>query len=173
MIDRFVERAAAVGVDVRRLDGVERLGPEISARLRASGAEAVTAWDVPMLRPVLEAIRAAGMTVTSDPAAADAGITSADHAIAETGTLVLASGPGRPRATSLLPPHHIAILPEGRIVATLFELMPRLGVLPSALAFITGPSRTADIELTPVRGAHGPVAVTVFLVPGGSEEPPV
>lgn len=172
MIDRFIDRAAAAGVEVRRLDGAERLGPEIAARLRAAGASSVTAWDVPIVRPVLEAIRSAGMTITDDPAAADAGITSADHAVAETGTLVLASGPGRPRAASLLPPHHIAILREDRIVPTLFELMPRLGRLPSALALITGPSRTADIELTPVRGAHGPVAVTVFLVPGG-EGPPV
>jgi hypothetical protein len=168
MIDRFIERARAAGVDVRRLDAFDRLPEQVAAHLREGSAGVVTAWDVPGLGPVVQALLTAGLAVTDDPAAAGCGITLADHAIAESGTLVLASGPGRPRATSLLPPHHVAILSEDRIVPTLFELMPRLQGAPSALAFITGPSRTADIELTPVRGAHGPVAVTVFLVPPGA-----
>lgn len=173
MIDRFIERAQAAGVDVVRVDAMDRLPEQVASRLRDASPGAVTAWEVPELRPVVEALRSAGLEITADAAAAGCGITAADHAIAESGTLVLASGPGRPRAASLLPPHHVAVLAEDRIVPTLFELMPRLVAPPSALAFITGPSRTADIELTPVRGAHGPVAVTVFLVRGASAATPV
>jgi L-lactate dehydrogenase complex protein LldG len=121
---------------------------------------------------IIEVLRHKGLTIV-DPkrqtgeTAPDAGVglTSVDHAIAETGTLVLACAPGRSRAVSLLPPRHVAVLPEDRIRSDLFELIDALGrPLPSALTFITGPSRTADIGLTLVRGAHGPMAVTIFVV---------
>jgi L-lactate utilization protein LutC len=98
-------------------------------------------------------------------ASAAFGLTTVDHAIAETGTLVLATGPGRSRAASMLSGHHLAILPEDRIHADLSALMQVLRhPLPSALTFVTGPSRSADIGLTPVRPAHGPMTVTILIV---------
>lgn len=165
LADRFAERAAAAGVEVVRAEAAS-LAAAVLERLRAGGLTWVAMWDDPLLRPLAGMLRAAGVAVTEEAAAAEAGITTADFAIAETGTLVLAAGPGRRRATSLLPPLHIAVLPEDRIVPTLFELLPALEALPSALAFITGPSRTSDIEMTPVRGVHGPVAVCVVLLRG-------
>jgi len=103
--------------------------------------------------------------------AADIGVTSVDYALADTGTLVLRTGNGRARSTSLLPPVHIALLRPAQIISGLDDLFPLLardnqsaGGLDSALTFITGPSRTADIELTLVVGVHGPQELHVILL---------
>jgi L-lactate dehydrogenase complex protein LldG len=167
LLDRFTSRARAAGTEVTHLERAADLAAVVAAMARDRGVRSAAAWDVPLLRPVTAALAAAGIAVIADAAAADLGLTTVDHAIAESGTLVLAAGPGRPRAASLLPPHHVAVLPRDRIVFDLAALFPLLGAPPSALTFITGPSRTADIELTPVRGAHGPIGVTVVVVPGG------
>lgn len=101
---------------------------------------------------------------------ADAGITSADYGLAETGTLALLAGPGQGRSVSLLPPVHVAILRTGDIVRDLSVFFERLKnehpKLPSALTFITGPSRTADIELVLTVGVHGPKELHVVLLGG-------
>jgi len=100
-------------------------------------------------------------------ASADVGITSADYALADTGTLVLLSGPHEARMISLLPPAHIAVLPCERLLSgldELFAVLPDPAALTSSMVLITGPSRTADIEQTLVRGVHGPGQVTVVLV---------
>jgi L-lactate dehydrogenase complex protein LldG len=161
-IERFIERAQAVGVEVVRAEPATLAGL-IAHHASSVGVRSAVIWEDELLVPVAAALQAAAISVADRPEHADAGITTADFAIAETGTLVLAASQGRPRATSLVPPRHIAVLSAERIVDTLFDLVQQLGALPSALTFITGPSRTADIELTPVRGAHGPVAVTVFI----------
>jgi L-lactate dehydrogenase complex protein LldG len=83
------------------------------------------------------------------------GLTGAHAAIAESGSLVLASGPGRGRLASLLTPFHIAILRRDSIVRTLedfFTERPDVATLGSNCVIITGPSRTADIEMTLSRG---------------------
>ncbi|MDQ7844752.1 MAG: LUD domain-containing protein [Armatimonadota bacterium] len=162
--ERFMERARAADIDVVRVPDLGSLPEQVGRVLARAGARTVTMWDDPLLRPVADALRREGLVITDDPAQADAGITTVDAAVAETATLALGAGPGRPGSVSLLPPLHLAVLPEGRIVATVSELWPSVNGPPSALWLITGPSRTADIEHTPVRGAHGPVAVTVFLV---------
>ena len=95
------------------------------------------------------------------------GVTGALAGIAESGTLVVVSGPGRPRLASLLPPVHVAILRADRLYASLPDLLaahPRLPDEGSNLVLITGPSRTADIEMTLTRGVHGPGEVHVVLV---------
>jgi len=98
---------------------------------------------------------------------ADFGITSADFALADTGTLVMLSSVREARLISLLPPAHIAVVPRDRILTGLDEL---LAVLPhpaertSSMVLITGPSRTADIEQILVRGVHGPGQITVVVV---------
>ena len=96
------------------------------------------------------------------------GITGAFCAIAETGTLMLLSGPHTPAATSLLPETHIAVLDRARIVASMEDawdlLRQERGSLPRAVNFISGPSRTADIEQTVTLGAHGPARVLIVVV---------
>jgi len=96
------------------------------------------------------------------------GITGAFCAIAETGTLMLLSGPATPATVSLLPETHIALLPVGRIVARMEDAWALLrrehGALPRAVSFVSGPSRTADIEQTVTLGAHGPYRVLIVLI---------
>jgi len=100
------------------------------------------------------------------------GITGAYCAIAETGTLVTLSGPDTPPSVSLLPETHIAVMDAARVVPTMedaWQLMRvELGSLPRAVNFISGPSRTADIEQTVTLGAHGPYRVHIILVSGSS-----
>lgn len=96
------------------------------------------------------------------------GITGCYCAIAETGTLMLLSGPHTPASVSLLPETHVAVLAASRIVAGMEEAWnlarSELGVMPRAVNFISGPSRTGDIEQTIVLGAHGPYRVHVVVV---------
>jgi L-lactate dehydrogenase complex protein LldG len=96
------------------------------------------------------------------------GITGCLCAIAETGTLMLLSGPDTPASVSLLPETHIAIVAASRIVAGMEEAWKlaraECSELPRAVNFISGPSRTGDIEQTIVLGAHGPYRVHVVVV---------
>jgi L-lactate dehydrogenase complex protein LldG len=93
-------------------------------------------------------------------------VSEALYGLADTGSVVLASGPEEPRARSLLPEVHVSLLREERILPGLAELFAALGGdLPSALAIVTGPSRSADIEQTLTIGVHGPGEVHVVLLP--------
>jgi L-lactate dehydrogenase complex protein LldG len=96
------------------------------------------------------------------------GLTGCFCALAETGTLMLLSGPQSPATTSLLPETHIAIVPVARIVRGMeegFALMrAECAQAPRAINFVSGPSRTGDIEQTIVLGAHGPYRVHLILV---------
>jgi len=96
------------------------------------------------------------------------GITGTYCAIAENGTLMLLSGEGTHATTSLLPETHIAIVPASRIVRAMedaWDLLRReRRSLPRQVNFVSGPSRTADIEMTLVMGVHGPYRVHVIVV---------
>ena len=95
------------------------------------------------------------------------GITGALAGLADTGTVVLASGSGAARVSWLLPPVHIAVLNCRSVypsMAAFFEAHASTVAQSSHVAFVTGPSRTADIELTLTRGVHGPVEVHVVLI---------
>jgi L-lactate dehydrogenase complex protein LldG len=97
------------------------------------------------------------------------GITDCFCAIGETGTLLLLSSAVTPKLTALLPETHVCIVSRSRMVNTMEEAFQLLraekGSLPRATFFVSGPSRTADIEQTIVIGAHGPYRVHVILVP--------
>ena len=85
--------------------------------------------------------------------------------IAETGSVVVTSANGRAVQASLLPAHHIAILSADNIFMSLDEFFAGLGkTLPTNITLITGPSRTADIELTLTIGVHGPEKVSILVV---------
>ncbi|HXI24291.1 MAG TPA: lactate utilization protein [Pyrinomonadaceae bacterium] len=98
----------------------------------------------------------------------DMGITATQWAIAETGTLVLESERERHRLASLVPPVHVAIIEAGRIRRTMSEILQLIKNsevgLSRTVTFITGPSRTSDIELTLAIGVHGPGELHVIVI---------
>lgn len=147
----------------------DALGLDVAAPLTARGLEVSAAPDVE--RDAAERQRRRAVA-----AAADLGVTGVDLAVAETGTLVVISGAGRPRSASLLPACHVAVFDRDVLVESLAHAGLALdawheGGTPAwrgaAINFITGPSRTADIELTLTRGVHGPREVHAVFVDGG------
>jgi L-lactate dehydrogenase complex protein LldG len=167
LVTRFRERALQLSStvdDVESMTGV----PEAISRY-------LTANKLPMkavVWPELATLdwRGAGIEVdTKRPEDRDlVGITGAYCALAETGTLLLLSGPTTTASMSLVPETHIAILKAARIVKCMEDawalLRAERGSLPRSTNFVSGPSRTADIEQTLVLGAHGPYRVHVVLV---------
>ncbi len=165
-VARFRERALALAStldEVQTLEGV----PGAVARYLAErnlGARAVC-W------PELELLdwAVAGLDVEARGARGDdlVGVTGAFCAVAETGTLVTLTGPQSPPTVSLLPETHIAILRASRIVRAMedaWALVREAGGMPRAVNFISGPSRTADIEQTVTLGAHGPYRVHIVVI---------
>ena len=102
------------------------------------------------------------------------GITSADFCMAETATLVMRTRPGQARSASLVPSIHVAVITLDQVIADLKELYALLKWDPevqkegltNCMTFISGPSKTADVEATMVHGAHGPREVHVFVIGG-------
>ena len=125
-----------------------------------------------VVQPALAALDWAGAGLAVEArGACDAdlvGITGCFCAVAETGTLMMCSAPDTPAAVSLLPETHIAVVQVSRIVAYMEDAWnlarAELGSLPRAVNFISGPSRTGDIEQTIVLGAHGPYRVHLVIV---------
>lgn len=112
----------------------------------------------------------AGLSIEARPSHGEdkLGITGAFCALAENGTLMLLSGEDTHATTSLLPENHVAIVPASRIVRAMEDAWDLLrnerAELPRQVNFVSGPSRTADIEMTLVLGAHGPFRVHVIIV---------
>ena len=104
---------------------------------------------------------------------AEMGISSVDWAIAETGSLIVCSKPEQPTDVSLLPPIHLALVEEAQILPDIFDLFTLLTPqgLPSNLGFITGPSKTGDIELKLTTGVHGPKELLVVLIESSPSSP--
>jgi L-lactate dehydrogenase complex protein LldG len=99
---------------------------------------------------------------------AGVGVTGCTVAVAATGNVAIAAGPGCPRATSLVPPAHVCVIRTSDVVATFADAIARVtsGPLPSALSWIGGPSRTSDLEMRTTFGVHGPKTVDVVVVEG-------
>lgn len=97
-------------------------------------------------------------------AQADVGVSGADAALAETGTVVLRSGPGRSRLVTLLPPIHLALVSVDCLQPDLFTwTAARSGSMPAGVTLVSGPSKTGDIEQTLSIGVHGPKHFIVVL----------
>jgi len=167
-ITRFLEEASAIGVECFHDASAEAVRERVRALLEG---RRVLTWNPDQLPYGLAAL-VSGATFGDSPrdeqAAADVGLTGCDAALAETGSLAMISAPGRSRAVSLLPPHHVAVVrPEdlrysmGEFFADFREPLAQA----ASCTFITGPSRTADIELTLTLGIHGPGRVTVVIGP--------
>jgi len=167
LVQRFRARSEAMSSTVDTVAGSADV-PAAVARYLAAGGLAARAVCWPRLGALGWA--AAGLAVEPRAATPDdlVGITGTFCAIAETGTLMLLSGNETAATTSLLPETHIAVVPASRIVAGMEESFALLraehGALPRAVNFVSGPSRTGDIEQTIVLGAHGPYRVHLIVV---------
>lgn len=163
--------------EIRKLSaiGAQLVPAEIDSALDALVAEQnvhkATVWETPFLRQlgIGEILDSLGVQLVSpnaekhEMAECDLGITEADFLLPETGTLVLRSSKEKPRAVSLLPRVHLAIVRPEMLRADMHQVFAEAKDS-SYLVFITGPSRTADIELTVTLGVHGPKNLYVWLM---------
>lgn len=188
-LERFRQEFERVNGVFHRAAGLEEVAGVIRDLAREKDAHELITWASAELGLDLRgSLESQGLSIVAAPAdgrddargryreaAARAliGVTGADFALAETGTLILLSGPGRPHSTSLLPDTHVAIFGQDRLLETLEQVGIMLEALHvdaarsmsgSVVSFITGPSRTADIELTLTRGVHGPKEVHAIFV---------
>ncbi|WP_114810251.1 LutC/YkgG family protein [Paraburkholderia kururiensis] len=165
----FIEAAGRMATTVDEVDTLAEVPAAVRGYLDANGLPLTgVAWAT-----LTELAWAdAGLTIEfRKPVDTDlVGMTGCFCAVAETGTLVLLSGPETWASGALLPETHVAIVPASRIVAgqeDAFALIrAERGELPRAVNFVSGPSRTGDIEQTIVLGAHGPYRVHVVIVRG-------
>ena len=172
---RLIELAHAEVVAVNAENWVEKLGEVLTAK---GLSELLVAPGTGHGRQAINELPAAGITCKGYDQAIEAwkdemfhqtpaSLTGARAAIAETGTLVLWPDADEPRLMSLVPPVHIVLLDAGKIYNTFLEAMQvenwRDG-LPTNALLISGPSKTADIQVTLAYGAHGPKELVVLLM---------
>jgi L-lactate dehydrogenase complex protein LldG len=174
--DDLIGRFSAMAIDAKmklyRLADEAAIVETLLKILKDVDAKSALLTDEPLPQrdELTTAIRDAGCKITDlrdDDSAfqADVGITLARMGIAETGSIVIRSGSETRRLASLAVPEHIAILHVSDIVPDLLDWAATLGpTMPANEVLITGPSRTADIELNLVMGVHGPKNVHVVLL---------
>ena len=149
----FEERLAQAGGSVATAGDLAAM---LTGKVFVSGHPACQPW--------------AGRATCQDPRQADVAVTGCDVLIAETGTVAVLSGPVESRLSTLTAPVHVVLGREDQLapdMETVFERMAdrlRPGASPASLMFITGPSRTTDIEKTLVLGVHGPKKLVVVFV---------
>jgi L-lactate dehydrogenase complex protein LldG len=169
---RFVAELLALGVAVHEATTPEEVRELVRTRVAGrrvrSWARAALPYDLGATLAEASASLLDGAAERAALAAAEVGVTGVDAAIAETGTLALIAAPDRPRTASLLPQTHVAVVRSADLVPNLRSALTRLrGAIPaaSALQLVTGPSRSADIELQLTLGVHGPGELVVVLGP--------
>ena len=175
LVERFVAELTALEGVFKRCEAGQ-LASTILELLHDRGADALLAWEAEWLPAgLLDEIKAAGIRVVhtvgnrpiDDGQLPRVGLTGALAGLAETGSLVLTGGPGRPLTASLVPSLHIALLRSGDLYASLAEVLQLIELKEApAAALISGPSRTADIEMTLTLGVHGPREVYVLCYDG-------
>lgn len=169
LLDLFADQAAAVDATVARVSALDEVPAAVADYLRSENLPTslkmapdpkldACSWDK---APMLEI--AYGKAEPEDQVT----VTGAFAGIAESGTLMLASGPESPTTLNFLPDTHIVVLRASEMVGAYEEAWDRLratGRMPRAVNFITGPSRSGDIEQTLHLGAHGPRRLHIILV---------
>jgi len=162
IVDLFaknVEKAGAELVCAKKVEDLNRIAGEI--------LKEASSIFCPRVTEIEKAIVIPGDRLTQDYVSASACVEEVLGAVAETGSLVLSSREGKPVQIGLLPAHHVAILPAGKIYEKLDDLFATYGDSPPTnIPLETGPSRTADIELTLTLGVHGPERLSIIVVEG-------
>jgi L-lactate dehydrogenase complex protein LldG len=174
---RFLEELKAVGGHGQRVESQEEAQEYVLSVAREKDAKLLVRWDVEELAElgVEGPLEEAGVEVAvwrdlkdfrAVAASADIGFSTVAWAIAETGSLVLTSGPGRGRTVTLLPPTYVAVIAAEKVLPTVPDAIEKYagGALPANVCFHTGPSRSGDIEMSLVVGMHGPGDVHVILL---------
>lgn len=173
LVHQFVQNLQSLDTPVWRVrrDQLARLLGEV---VEKHGIRSYVCWDDERLHDlgipgILTALSLEDQE--KEPEKADVGITMADLGIAETGSLVLFNGGKKRRTTSLLPPIYISFLHAANIVPRITQALAKVreiyrssGDLPACINWITGPSRSGDIEMNLSLGVHGPGRVYVFLL---------
>ena len=169
LIQRFVEEAEAVATTVHRIASIEDIPDAVARYLADENLPAVIRMAPDHRLTAVPWSTHPTITVTTgvSDGGDEVGLTGALAGVAETGTLVLHSGPESPTTLNFLPGTHIVVLLADQIVGAYEEALALLraaGPLPRTVNFITGPSRTADIEQQLELGAHGPRRLHIVLV---------
>ena len=175
---RFAAEQRATGGEVRRVAGWPALPDVVLPWLAEAHVVSVVAGREPRLEPLCARLAADGRFALrrydrpveqqrADLFSSDCGVTTCRAAIAETGSLVIVPTPEEPRLLSLAPEVHLAVVEAARLVPTLADFIAAGSYqqdVPSNLVFVSGASRTADIELVLAMGVHGPKRLLVALV---------
>jgi L-lactate dehydrogenase complex protein LldG len=192
LLDALIEAAGPINLKVIPCDDTGAVTTAITALVREKDPEwgnqkSVVAWAHPLIKrlnlPEALAEQNVPLSITDSSVTAEEdirqqvidayiGVTSADFCMADTATLVMRTRPGQARIVSLVPAIHVAVITLDQIIADLKELYALLRWDPqehqkgltNCLTFISGPSKTADIEATIVHGAHGPREVHLFVI---------
>ena len=168
LAERFLAKLETAAATVARVDSADDIVAEVAAYLERLGLEPkLVASDEALLRPL--GWPPEFVVEQRVPRGDDAiGLTSALCGIAETGTLMLTSAAGRPTSLNFLPDYHIVVLRQAQLVPRMEDawdmLRESLDSTPRTVNFISGPSKTADVEQTVEYGAHGPRCLHVILV---------
>jgi len=173
-IERFLAELKLLSADGQALAGESALQAALHALVQAEQVRKATLWSTPLLRHLrlAERLQALGVELVSPQAGklalagCDLGVTEADFALPETGTLGLRSSTKKPRAVSLVPRIHLALLTPAALRPDLHEVFAEAR-RDNYLVLITGPSRTSDIELTVTLGVHGPQKLAVWVMMDG------
>lgn len=177
LTEQLITEIESVNTTVCRPNKPENIFNVILELIEDIHLNSFTIWDSKYLKELKlkDSLKEKGLKLVTAKsktrlATADIGITEADYAIADTGTLVLLTDKEKPRGVSLVPPIHLAIVRPENIVSNINELFVilknRFGStqdIKSCMTFITGPSRTADIELNLTLGVHGPKELYVVI----------
>ncbi len=172
LVDLFVDMAAAVDTTIDRVADSGAVPDALSDYLvrHNLGTDIRMAPD-PRLDDIPWADRPT-LTITRGPSDGDddVSVTAAFAAIAETGTLMLLSGPDSPTTLNFLPDNHVVVLRASQVTAAYedgWDALRDTGAMPRTVNFITGPSRTGDIEQKILLGAHGPRRLHIILIEDG------
>ena len=179
LVSRFLERATDMASTVERIARLDDVPIAVARYLDALALPPALASQKShegVCWPELADLdwSGAGLRIEARPTegADRLGVTGCFCAVAETGTLVFTTGAATPTASMLLPDTHVCVVRADQVVSGLEEAFARVrdvhGKLPRAINFVSGPSRTGDIEQTIVLGAHGPFRVHILLLDGGA-----
>lgn len=173
LIERFRTNLISIGGNCTIVQDLEEAAQTIQTIIEKTKACGIAVSDSPLIGKICSLVETKAVLTGNVSAAElfefDLGITGAQWAIAETGTLVLESELERHRLSSLVPPIHVCVVEAECFRRTLGEILELLNTgenLSRTVTFVTGPSRTSDIELTLAIGVHGPAELHVIVIAG-------